>query len=372
VRRILILTTVLIVYGSLYPWRFEFAGPARNPLLVLLNSWPSVWDRFAFRDAIINLLLYLPFGAAALCAMSRRFPRGFRIASVLVGGMALSCAMELLQVYLPGRVCSLFDVLCNTAGAGTGAALALTIDIPQWNRQGNHPMQPGPLLLLSAFVSYQLYPFFPVVSLHRLQIAVEQLTANFSPIEVWCCGAEWFTAMLVAGLAIRRLPPPVLLLCLPIRLVVVERTEALHEVLGGVLAVVAWLAVRDRRRLRIALWSMASALLLRELAPFHFSSSAAPFHWIPFGPTFESERQTAVVILIHKAFDYGASVWLLTENGISYARSGAIVAIGLVLLEAVQCYLPGRTPETTDAVLASLMTLILWILENFSRRRGLA
>jgi VanZ family protein len=33
-------------------------------------------------------------------------------------------------------------------------------------------------------------------------------------------------------------------------------------------------------------------------------------------------------------------------------------------LEAVQTYLPGRTPETTDSVVALLMALALWRLSG--------
>jgi VanZ family protein len=36
----------------------------------------------------------------------------------------------------------------------------------------------------------------------------------------------------------------------------------------------------------------------------------------------------------------------------------------LFLLEQVQVYLPGRTPEITDAVLAVLMGVLLWLLRD--------
>jgi VanZ family protein len=65
-------------------------------------------------------------------------------------------------------------------------------------------------------------------------------------------------------------------------------------------------------------------------------------------------------------------VWLLAANGISYARAGTAVAAALAVLEAVQRYLPGRTPETTDAVLTIILTAVLWSLNNFQHRRGLA
>jgi VanZ family protein len=36
----------------------------------------------------------------------------------------------------------------------------------------------------------------------------------------------------------------------------------------------------------------------------------------------------------------------------------------LAVLEAIQRYLPGRTPESTDSVVALLMALVLWRLSR--------
>jgi len=68
-------------------------------------------------------------------------------------------------------------------------------------------------------------------------------------------------------------------------------------------------------------------------------------------------------------FDYGAAVWVLHASGSSYARADASVAAALFGLELLQRYLPGRTPESTDAVLALLMALVLWLASDFSPHR---
>jgi VanZ family protein len=372
VYRLLFLTIALIVYGCLYPWHFDFAGDPRHPLLVLLNSWPPVWDRFALRDAAINLLLYLPFGATGLWAWSRRFPRALGIAPVLLGAAVLSGALEMLQVYVPGRDCSLFDVLCNVTGAAAGVGVALVYHPSTgWRKRAAIP--PSGLLLLVLFAGYQMYPFFPVLSQTRVRHALELLRAaeGFSLHEVWCSAAEWFAAMLIVALVLH-LRPALVLLCLPLRILVVTRTLALHEVLGAALAWMVWTLLRERVRLRAAAGCLAAAIVLRELAPFHFAGPPSVFSWIPFWSTFDSERQSALVVLLRKAFDYGAMVWLLRASGVSYVRSGAVVAAALAALEAAQRYLPGRIPESTDAILALLLTVSLWSLDNFPRHRGLA
>lgn len=380
-RRLLFLIVALIVYGCLYPWHFDFGTP-KHPLAVLLDSWPPPWDIFALRDAAINVLLYLPFGAAALWVFERRYSRRASIVPVLLSAVALSASLEMMQVYVPSRTCSLFDVLCNLLGAAAGVAVALVYHpFPARRQPGQTTLPAGPLLLLAFFAGYELYPFFPVLSRNVLHHALDLLRAadGFSLSETACCAAEWFAAFLLIrtvldcarGTPIGRIPPALAVFCLPLRLVIPARTEALHEVLGAALACLAWMALPGRVRLRAGLWLLALAILLRELAPFHFSSTPSSFTWIPFVPTFESERQSAVVILFRKAFDYGGLVWLAGEQGISYLRAGTAAAAALAALEALQRYLPGRTPETTDSVLVLLLTVTLWILNNFQRRRGL-
>ena len=379
--RLLILIVALIVYESLYPWHFQFAEVPANPLLVLLTSWPSIWDRFALRDAAVNLLLYLPFGAAGMWALSDRLPRVTGVVVVLLGAMALSGSLEMLQVYIPGRVCSLFDVLCDTSGAAAGVALALVYQPASAGRPGFAAIPASSTLLLALFTAYQMYPFFPVLSQTRLRRAVEGLfeTNGFSYYEVGCCAAEWFAALVVLKIvldAAARMPAVRLwsalaVLCLPLRMVIHTRTLALHEVLGAVLGWLAWIVLPASFRLRAAVWALAAMIVLRQLAPFHQVSAPSALQSLPFWPSLDSERQSALVILARKAFDYGAMVWLLRANGVSWVGAGAAVAGALAVLGAAQQWLPGRTPESTDAVLALMLAFILWSLDSFQQHRGL-
>lgn len=67
-------------------------------------------------DAILNVILFLPLGATLVA----HGWRGYR--AVLVG-FALSLAIELAQLGIPGRGAALGDVLNNTLGAGIGALI---------------------------------------------------------------------------------------------------------------------------------------------------------------------------------------------------------------------------------------------------------
>jgi VanZ family protein len=376
--RLLFLVIALIVYGSLYPWHFDFDRGGANPLWVLLHSWHRGIDRWVLRDAAINLLLYVPLGMAAFLAAARRHGRLVAFDAALLIALGLSASMEMIQIYDPGRTCSLFDVFCNVSGAAAGALAALVFQPGLASLARRKPGRHGPaaLLLAACWASYQLYPFFPPLSRTRLRASLELLagTASISVVEVWANAAEWLAAALVLEALFGRLQLRWLLAamaCLPLRLVIAERSLTLGETLGAALALLLWSLLPEKKRLPAGAFLLASATLLRELIPFRLAETPQPFSWIPFAATFDSNRQSAVVVLLRKAFEYGALVWLFRTCGISYARAALAVAGSLAVLEAIQRYLPGRTPEITDSVLTLLMAMVLWRLSDFRSRRGL-
>ena len=368
-RRLLLLVVAIVVYGSLYPWHFTFAGRP-EPVWLLLHSWPAVWDRFVLRDVAINVLLYMPVGAVACLAWLPRSPRAAAAAATAFG-FALSLSMELLQNYVPGRTTSLSYLTTNTLGAAAGAFLAVAFApeiIPHLYSRVRRA-SPGAALLLACWGGYQIYPFFPILSSTRLRQAIHALivTRSLSPVSVWAAAAEWFAAALALEAIFGRLRGTWLagaMLVSGLKIFMPSRSLAPDEVAGAALALVAWEILLSKRRLRIGVWMALSAILLAELAPFHFTRNAAPFSWVPLGATFENERWGALVILLRKAFLYGAAVWLLVRSGIRYPVAGGALAASLFALEMVQRYLPGRTPEITDSLIAVAMTVALWALAD--------
>ena len=92
----------LIVYVSLYPFRFAADGPSCVDALQALT-----WMRAARGDMFNNLLLYVPFG---FCVALLIEPRLGRLAGIVLGillGAVLSLGLELLQASVAPRVSSL-------------------------------------------------------------------------------------------------------------------------------------------------------------------------------------------------------------------------------------------------------------------------
>lgn len=339
-----------------------------------MAGWPERVDRFVLRDVAVNVLLYVPLGLAAFLAVAHRHSRALAATFALLLGAALSTGIEIVQIYVPGRVSSLLDIVTNVAGtlAGISAGLVLQTRIEALLLRPRR-LARAAALLLGAWAVFQFYPFFPALNQGKLRHSLAALASGRLSLHgAGADAAEWFAAALALRAVTVRMRWWWLagaLLVLTARMLIATREVSPDEIGGVVLACLLLAVIPERFQLRAGVAAMALALVLRELEPFHFTATAQGFSWIPFVPTFESERQGAMVILSRKAFDYGVLVWLLRKCGVRYARAGLLVAAGLFGFELLQVYQPGRTPEITDAVVVVLMAAALWLSDESQPRR---
>ena len=118
---------IAIVYASLEPFH-PWLAP-QTPFFLFVTG--QHWIRY---DALLNVLAYVPFGFF-VALLHRGVSPARRIAHCLVIGFAMSFAMESLQMYIPPRVASPFDLAANIVGALAGGALATVIASNQSTRE---------------------------------------------------------------------------------------------------------------------------------------------------------------------------------------------------------------------------------------------
>lgn len=109
----------LTVYASLYPlegWR----DTGVSPFAYLLSPWPRYVTLF---DLSANVLGYVPYGFLCALALHPRLRGAAAFLAAVASALVLSLLLEAAQTYLPARVATNMDVLCNLAGAGAGAGL---------------------------------------------------------------------------------------------------------------------------------------------------------------------------------------------------------------------------------------------------------
>jgi VanZ family protein len=174
---LLAVVVALIIYVSLYPFRFAVDGPSLPVALTELT-----WARAGRGEMLNNVLLYLPFGFCLALLVEPRFGRTTGLLAATVAGALLSLYMELLQASVPMRVASLKDLSLNTFGALGGAVLGSIWHLldarmaPQSTPQGRS--RAVVVAILALWFLARLWPLAPDVGLRQLKDAVRPL---FSP-----------------------------------------------------------------------------------------------------------------------------------------------------------------------------------------------
>jgi len=366
----------VIVYGSLYPWDFHSSQLAASPLWVLIHSWPTGIDRFLVRDVAVNLSIYVPVGVFGFLALRQTLRTAFAVTVTVLFALALSSGIEMTQLFDDSRDCSGFDVVCNVSGAGLGVALGCIYQ--DWLKRFLARAETAKLLHLSGAVllfytwlAYQAFPLFPVLSRTRLAEEFRNLFAevSVSPLETFTYFVEWLVAARllesVLGAERTRRFFPLLLLVLPGKLLIAGRTVSWSELAGAGLAYIcSYFLSGYPRRAALVAGLIVSLLILRGLAPYHWSSIANPFSWIPFSGFLAADREFGMLTFLRKCFWYGSAVWLLRMSGWRLARAAVAVALLLGTIEVIQIHLPGRVAEITDPSLAMILATGLGLLDR--------
>ena len=115
-RPLLIASVIAILAATLFP----IAGAESERFIACL-----VCGERGIADVLVNILLFLPFGAALAAG-------GVSLLRCGLAAAFLSASVEFAQVWIPGRDPSLGDVASNVLGGGLGAVLVATA--PYWLR----------------------------------------------------------------------------------------------------------------------------------------------------------------------------------------------------------------------------------------------
>jgi len=107
-RNLFLFSIFTIIYGSLFPFQFEYIDWATEGREVLFST--SLIDA-KFSDLISNILLFAPFGYAGSFLISRNNKKNSFYYYLYIYGFILALTVQALQVYIPSRVPALYDAV---------------------------------------------------------------------------------------------------------------------------------------------------------------------------------------------------------------------------------------------------------------------
>jgi VanZ family protein len=198
---------LLIAYASLYPF-----VPLRLPSSDALVAFFVKPRYMVAYDITWNVIAYIPLGTLA-CAYFRQANDGTRaLAKAVAFAAAYSLAMEFLQLFVPNRVSSIYDVIANAAGAMLGAAVFLdpiySVVTKPLGELRERVLIPGAwgdagLFLLMLWLIAQLNPALPFFGAGNIVASdaglVELSLLQWGAVALSLCGFGLFISTLVRG-----------------------------------------------------------------------------------------------------------------------------------------------------------------------------
>jgi VanZ family protein len=375
---VLALVTIFIIYGSLYPFVFHPHSDVIGPLQTLIGTVHD-WDGRG--DLLSNILLYMPFGFFATHTLPARVPAVVRALLAIAAGTLLSTCMELSQFYDEGRVTSMGDVYANaigsTVGASISAFLGAGIRFPFVRELGANP---DASLLLAMFLGYRLYPYVPMIDLHKYLRAVDGLRHWQDPASADLARfvVTWlFIAAIVEALyGFRRwflLFPALVLGVFVGRIMIVDLSLTSADVVGAAIAAILWAGplrwLPGRPLVLAALF--AGLIITLRLQPFTFSPVPThDFGWVPFWSLMNGSISVAMQAFFEKFYQYGGLIWLVRMTGTPLGWATGLTATLLLLTSIAEVYLPGRSAEITDATMAVAIGLAFHLLRNAAQPKS--
>jgi glycopeptide antibiotics resistance protein len=366
------------VYGSLYPWDFVFVSQPANPVWILLQSWQAIRSsRFPTRDFVVNIALYVPLGACGYLAFREHYSKVVAVVSTVVLSVAATITLELLQQYDPLRYSNALDVVANAIGSGAGIVFGVVFYRSLRAHGERYGLtscpDPAAFALLLCWIAYLTFPFFPESG---PTVVLEKTHAFLRSALTLGTVASRCVTWIAVGLLIRGAGFPFPRACLwmsvlliPAQMILRTRQPVASELIGALIgcALVHMLSEGSRITLVTACASVF-ILVIRGVSPMDPAITNA-FNWVPFASLLEAEdSQTGVVVLLHKLFTYGTTIWLVNRVGASLQTATVGIAAALMCIEVWQIHVPERTPEITDPVMALVLGYAINMLLERSKR----
>lgn len=363
---LLAIVVALILYVSLYPFRFGADGPSVMEVLRGIS-----WARASRADMLNNVLLYVPLGFCIALTVEPRLGRLAGIVAGLACGALLSITMEIMQGSIATRVPSLTDLSLNAAGALAGA-----VGGSAWHALGSrmtpqaNPVGRSGAIALAVLVLWlvaRLWPFVPDASLRQLKRAVRPL---FTPEIAWADLAAFFVGWLVVAQAVLHLARrqrSVDVFLVVIAAVLVGRTFTAGNTLEfAELAAIALLLpvlvlisrVEDRGRSALLAATLGTWLASVALLPALGGARDVAVE-LPALGEFLGRSAPPPAELAGRAFSYVALTWLLSSAGLLPHVAAGLTVLFVLLLALLQAGAATPVYGWIDVVIAVIAGVLV-------------
>ncbi len=352
----MLLVAMLVLYGSLWP--FRFARPYSHELVLRAMLAKTSWWT-SLGDVAGNVALFVPMGAAIVFALRRaRRPLLSAIAYFALV-VAFAALVQILQIYVPGRDANLADVLWNAIGTGVGLIGAWLVmrHLPRIARSGDPyaPLAAGVVLL---WLVAALWPFVPTLDFQQIKDSLKPLLLH--PSWNHASFARHFVDLILIAATLAALRHSHLMLIGLVGVAVASRPFLVGQEItapllaAAVLGIAIGVPLQRQPLARIGGVLFVVALLwfgIEAMRPFAISEVPRPFQWIPFAAMLRGAMAINLVSLCHAAFFSGALMLIAARLQWRIGLISVILCLWFLAFEYLQRWIPTRTGDITIALL---------------------
>lgn len=310
-----------IIYGSLFPFEFEYIDLQTQGKDTLLAT--SFFDgRLA--DILGNIVLFMPFGFAGSELISRHNKNKAYYLFLYGFGFILALTLQIIQLYLPSRVPALYDAAWNLCGIFVGDILARFIKV----KYNNILKSDDRLALLGLLTTWIIFLLSPFVFSFDTELIKESLTYYLDPNEYRFVNVLLYIFLWVSFSNLLDELVPVsknIFISLEfIFLITIIGKEFVYRniiepeiFLGGVCAIILVRSgiFKKINPYKISAICLIFAMFYNSLYPFEFYHNPfKEFMWVPFAELFSDDMIPIIRTVFYKTFIYGCILWNLYKG----------------------------------------------------------
>ncbi len=358
-KRLTALVVALITYGSLWPFDYVPHATSWADLRYILFDWPA---HLSVISSVSNVILFVPLGVL-IPGVAKRFAGRFLL---FWASVVFAWALQYAQFWFPVRTPDMSAAVFNVLGLGLGLCLhssasAVLTRLRPVAREFPEFWQ-IPTALMACWILYRWFPLMPSLDVQNVKDALKPLfrTPHFDWVAFLHDAVAWLVFLRLSrySAAAKWNRHALALACVAVVLAepAFEGKLLSWVNVAGVLAAVVARPVfyRGKASLLLLVSLQFLSLCLSELQPFSFTAHAQ-FLWLPFSGMMQGSVLVDLGALIEKTYVYGSLLFLLRYYGLHWKPVTFAVSFLLFGLEWLQQYLPGKVPESTDAVLAVIL-----------------
>lgn len=374
--KFLLLIIALIIYGSLFPFKFSGQLPSGAEIF----SWTLDIYRQTHRvDIIANILLFVPFGIVGRMYINQHKQRVKSALWLILIGAVIAYSLQFAQFFLPARVPSSGDAVFNVLGIILGMIFAHLLmqyshnHMPAGeNTQSSWSQVSLPLLLALLWVCWRWFPFIPLAS-------TESIIENLNPLikapdldllVILRDGIGWLLFFYLIS------QPPfdkqsrfrvlkIAAVIVGIEMFIITNSLTVNDLLAALGAFALYASLHHSAMARLLLWGILLSIIVTWLGPFSVNDTAQTINWMPFSSLLRSPWLYTENILL-KLYLISSFIYLLRHRLLDWAPStllSGILVFGLVIL---QKYLGPARPDITDALAVFLVGWAMYQIEKLA------